>query len=69
MTYKEKLEAIKDIVLPKETNDRHYKPICSEYITIRVTPETLTKIRNIAIKDDKAISTVCKNLIMKGLSK
>lgn len=64
------LKAINDL-LPglQYSGKQYYKETLSDYITIKLTRETASKIRNIAYKENKAVSQVCREIIMKGLEK
>ena len=48
---------------------QYYKETLSDYITIKLDLETAKRIRNIAYKEDKAVSQVCREMIWKGLGK
>ena len=62
------LKAINDLLpdLP-HTSKQYYKETLSDYITIKIDKETAKRIRDIAYKENKAVSQVCRELILKGL--
>ena len=61
------LKAINNL-LPdlKYSSKQYYKETLSDYITIKLDITTAKEIRNIAYKEDKAVSQVCRELIWKG---